>query len=69
MVVAFIKGPFITIDIRGMVFKGDYNCVRTMDERVNCLYREADTNSFNSFMAYANMLELTVMVWDNGQKE
>ena len=69
-----VYGPQLSIDTRRLwtIFKdfilmhedkaislvGDFNCVRNLEERKNCIYQNSDTNSFNDFIEATELFEV-----------
>lgn len=39
---------------------GDFNCVRNKEERINCLYRAADSQAFNEFILDNELIDVKV---------
>lgn len=42
-----------------VVFMGDFNCVRSANERWGCVYRSIDTIDFNDFISDCNLLDIS----------
>ncbi|KAK1379557.1 hypothetical protein POM88_026301 [Heracleum sosnowskyi] len=49
---------FMKDELDPVCFMGDFNAIRSIEERKDCSYRRADTHDFNKFIKDLNLLEI-----------
>ncbi|WOH08313.1 hypothetical protein DCAR_0727751 [Daucus carota subsp. sativus] len=58
---AVLKEFILLHEDKAIAVVGDFNCVRNMEERKNCIYQNSDSFSFNEFIESSELFEVTMV--------